>query len=133
MANAEKVRELYDAFGRGDMDTVLGAMDSQIEWREAEGNPYQPDGSPWVGPEAIVQNLFMKLGTEWDDFAARPESFHDAGDAVVVEGRYSGAYKESGKRIDAQFCHVWKMAGDKLTSFQQFTDTGQFQDAMGAR
>jgi hypothetical protein len=133
MADTEKLRSVYTAFGEGDIAAVLGAMDPQIEWREAEGNPYQPDGSAWVGPDAVVQNLFTRLGDEWDGFAVHPKSFHDAGDTVIVEGRYTGAYKDTGKSIDAQFCHVWKMPDDKLTSFQQFTDTGQFQAAMGEK
>ena len=40
-------------------------MDPDIEWSEAGSNPYKPDGKPWLGPDAILNNLFMKLGTEW--------------------------------------------------------------------
>jgi ketosteroid isomerase-like protein len=35
--------------------------------------------------------------------------------------------------MDAQVCHVLGMKGGKLTSFQQFMDTAQLQDVMGAR
>ena len=45
-------RNVYDAFGRGDIPAVLEMMDPDIEWREAEGNPYKPDGKAWLGPEA---------------------------------------------------------------------------------
>lgn len=72
-------------------------------------------------------------GAEWDDFTLHPADFLDAGHTAVVEGRYSGVYKKTGKQLDAQFCHVWKMRGGTLTGFQQFTDTGQWQDAMGIR
>ena len=36
MSNVQMMRDLYEAFGRGDIPTVLGAMDPDIEWREAE-------------------------------------------------------------------------------------------------
>jgi uncharacterized protein len=39
---------------------VLGMMDPDIEWSEAEGNPYKPDGKPWLGPDAVLNNLFIK-------------------------------------------------------------------------
>jgi len=133
MSNVQLMRELYDAFGRGDIATVLGAMDPDIEWSEAEGNPYQPSGTPWHGPDAIVQNLFIKLGTEWDGFTVHPGQFHDAGPTVVVEVRYTGTYKQTGRKLNAQVCHVWKINDGKVTSFQQFADTGQLQDVMGAR
>jgi len=60
-----------------------------------------------------------------------PQKLHDAGDTVVAECRYTGVYKATGKSIDAQACHVWKVRDGKATSFQQYVDTGQMQDAMG--
>lgn len=44
VSNVQMMRDLYDALGRGDVPAVLGAMDLGIEWREAEGNPYEPGG-----------------------------------------------------------------------------------------
>jgi ketosteroid isomerase-like protein len=133
MSNVEHVRQLYAAFADGDIEQVLGAMDPQIEWREAEGNPYEPSGTAWIGPDAVVQNLFVRLGADWDGFTTHPKEFHDAGDTVVVEGRYTGTHKETGKSLDAQVCHVWRVSDGKLTSFQQFVDTAQLQDVMGKR
>ena len=133
MSNAEFLRGLYDAFGRGDVDTVLGGMSPQISWAEAESNPYKPDGKPWIGPDAIVQNLFVKLGADWERFTVTPETFIDAGDRVTVEGRYTAKHNETGKGLDAQFCHVWRVEDGKVVAFQQYTDTARLQEAMGAR
>ncbi len=133
MGNVEMMKGAYEAFGRGDVPAVLGAMDPDVEWREAEGNPYQPTGAAWRGPDAVLQNLFIKLATEWDAFTVSPVQFHDAGDTVAVEGRYTGTYKDTGKSMDAQFCHVWKIRDDKVVSFQQYVDTAQWQKAMAAR
>jgi ketosteroid isomerase-like protein len=133
VGNVQMMRDLYAALGRGDMPAVLGAMDPGIEWREAEGNPYEPGGKAWLGPDAVVQNLFMRLATEWDGFTVHAGEFHDAGDVVVVEGRYTGTYKQTGKKLDAQVCHVWKIRDGKVASFQQYVDTAQLQDVAGAR
>lgn len=130
MGNADLAKSLYEAFGRGDVETVLGAFVPSISWREAENNPYQMDGAEWVGPNAIVENLFMKLATEWDGFTVTPVKFSDAGDRVIVEGRYTGTFKATGKSLDAQFCHVWDVEDGKLKAFQQYTDTAQFQATM---
>ena len=72
------------------------------------------------------------MGEEWNGFTVSPVSFHDAGDTVTVEGRYTGEFKETGKSIDAQFCHIWTLADGKITKFQQYVDTGQLQDVVGA-
>lgn len=118
MDNVSLLKSLYDAFGRGDVPAVLGAM---------------PSGDAWVGPSAVLNNLFMRLGTEWDAFSVHPKSFHDAGDTVVVEGRYTGRYKATGKSMDTQMCHIWDVKDGKLTRFQQYVDTATFQDVMGTR
>ena len=133
MSNVSVVRDIYAAFGRGEVPVVLGAFDAKIEWRQAEGNPYEPSGKAWVGPDAVLQKLFMRLGAEWDGFVVHPKVFHDAGATVVVEARYTGTYKSSGKALDAQVCHVWKIRDGKVTSFQQYVDTAQLQSVMRSR
>lgn len=133
MDNVSLLTNLYDAFGRGDMPTVLGAMSPDIHWHEAESNPYMTSGEAFVGPDAVLKNLFMKLGGEWDGFSVHPKSYHGAGDSVIVEVRYSGTYKATGKSMDTQACHVWDVKDGKVTRFQQYVDTAKLQDVMRAR
>jgi uncharacterized protein len=98
-----------------------------------ESNPYRPSGEPWTGLDAVLNNLFMRLGAEWDGFAVHPKTFHDAGNSVIVEVRYSGTYKAIGRSMDAQVCHVWDLEDGKLTRFQQYIDTAKICDVMGVR
>lgn len=55
--SADLVRGIYDAFGKGDVPAVLGAMDPGIEWNEAENFIYA-DGNPYVGPQAVARGCF---------------------------------------------------------------------------
>jgi len=105
-------------------------MSSKIEWRAAEGHPYRTDDEIWVGPDAVVQKLFLRLGEEWDGFTVAPHSFYDAGETVVVEARYTGKYNATGRELDSPTCHVWKLKDGKITSFQQYIDTAQFDRIM---
>ena len=70
--NVQLIRGMYDAFGTGDVAAVLGQMDQSIEWREAENFMYA-DGNPYVGPQAILEGVFMRLGSEWAPFTILPE------------------------------------------------------------
>ena len=133
MDSVSLLKSLYDAFGRGDIPTVLGAMSPEIKWYEAESNPYMPSGKAWVGPDAVLNNLFMKLAAEWDSFTVHPKSFHNAGNSVIVEARYTGTYKATRKSMDTQVCHVWDVKDGKVTRFQQYVDTAKLQDVMGVR
>ena len=127
MGNTDVVTSIYTALRGADIDTVVAVFDDDIEWREAEGHPYQPDGAAWQGAEAIVQNLFVRLATEWDTFRVVPAHIHDAGATVVVEGRYHGTFTATGKKLDAQFCHIWQLNAGKVQAFQQYADTAQLQ------
>ena len=127
--NVDVIRGLYDSFSRGDVPVVLGQMDPQIEWNEAENFIYA-DGNPYVGPQAVLTGVFMRLGTDWEGFSVAPAKFLDAGDHVVVLGTYSGTHKRTGKAVRAQLAHVWELRDGKVVRFQQYTDTKQFADAV---
>lgn len=122
------VKGLYDAFARGDAAAVLGAFDPGIEWREAEGFLYA-DGNPYRGPQAVAEGVLQRLGSDVEHFTVSPERFVEAGDTVLVEGRYRGRMKATGRAVDAQFAHVWQVRNGKVVRFQQYTDTRQWADA----
>jgi uncharacterized protein len=129
--NVDLIRSIYDAFAAGDVPGVIALMNPGMVWNEAENFPYA-DGNPYRGPEAILGGVFARLGSEWDGFAAVPEEFLDAGDTVVVLGRYRGVFKATGRALDAQLAHVWRVAGGKAAAFQQYTDTLQAARVTGA-
>lgn len=121
MTNGEIISGLYEAFATGDVPTVLGAMDADIEWNEAEGFMY---GGTYNGPNAILEAVFMKLGTEWEGFAAVPDKIVDGGDGnVVALGTYSGKYLKTGKSMAVPFAHAWELRDGKIAKFRQYLDT----------
>jgi ketosteroid isomerase-like protein len=128
MRNVDIVRGLYAAFAKGDVAGVLGALDAAVEWREAEGFLYA-DRNPYVGPQAVGEGVFARLGASVDGFAVVPERFIDGGEIVVVQGRYRGEMKASRTAVDAQFAHVWELRNGKIVRFQQYTDTKQWAEA----
>jgi uncharacterized protein len=129
-ANVDVVKSLYEAFGKGDVPVVLAAMDPGIVWNEAENFPYA-DRNPYIGPTAVVEGVFARLGGEWEYFKLAVEEVLDAGDTVVSRGRYDAAYKKTGGKISAQFAHFWKLRDGKVLTFQQYTDTLQVAKAIG--
>ena len=131
MSSVQLTRDIYDAFGRGDIPAVLGCFAPDMEWHPAEGHAFRPDGSPWVGRDEIAEGFFAQIGEAWSTFTVTPRRFHDAGDTVVVEGRYTGVLRESRESIDAQFCHIWTARDGKMTT-QQYMDTAQLQHAVAA-
>ena len=120
--NVAVIRGIYEAFGSGDIPAAIGGMSPEIVWNEADDFPYA-DGNPYVGPPAILEGVFARIGSEWDGFGANVEEVLDAGDTVVALGRYSGTYKTTGKSQDTQFVHVWRLRDGKAVRFQQYANT----------
>jgi ketosteroid isomerase-like protein len=130
MTNSQLVKYVYEKFAQGDAASVLATFDKNVEFRLAEGHPYQPEGKPWFGGDAIARNFFMKAGPEWDGWTISFDELLDMGEAVVVECRYGGIYKPTGKRMNVQVCHVWRFANGKIRSFHQYLDTARLQEVM---
>lgn len=128
--NVAVIRGIYEAFGAGDIEGVVGRMSPGIVWNEAENFIYA-DHNPYTGPEAILTGVFGRIGADWDDFACVPEEILDAGDTVIALGHYHGSFKATGTSVKAQAVHVWRVDEGKATQFQQYTDTLQFARATG--
>jgi ketosteroid isomerase-like protein len=129
--NIEFIKGMYAAFARGDVPTVLGAMDEKIEWNEAEGNPYNP-GHPFVGPSQIAEGVFVRVMNDIEGFEIHPERFIGQDSTVVMLGRYRGVKAHAtGKPLDAQAVHVWELRDGKVVNFQQYVDTLQMSDILG--
>ena len=129
-ANIDSIRALYSSFAAGDVPGVLARMSPDIVWNEAENFPYA-DRSPYRGPDAIVSGVFARIAADWDGFQAVPEELLECGDTVIAFGRYRGTHKATGRAVDAQMVHVWRLDHGKVTAFQQYADTLQFARAAG--
>jgi steroid delta-isomerase-like uncharacterized protein len=127
--NVGVIDGLYKAFDAGDIPSVLGAMDANVVWNEAEGNAYA-DGNPYIGPDAVLNGVFARVGGEWDGFKLVNIELHDmSNNQVLATLRYNGTYKKTKKIIDAQVAHLWTLNNGKVSAFQQYVDTKQLADA----
>ncbi|MBT8306527.1 MAG: ester cyclase [Maribacter sp.] len=129
--NVSIIDGMYKSFATGDVPAVLAAFDANIIWNEAENFPYA-DRNPYKGPDAVVDGVFARLGSEWDYWNLVDIELHDmANDQVLATGRYQAKYKKNGKTIDAQFAHLWTLKEGKVLNFQQYADTKQVTDVVG--
>ena len=118
----------YEAFARGDMDAVLADMHVDVEWHQAQGLAH---GGVYHGIYEVRHSVFDPLDRDWwDEFVVTPEEYIDAGSDVVVLGRYRGNARESGKRLDVPFVHVWTFDDGLVVRFRQFLDTAGWVEAL---
>ena len=118
------VRSVYEAFASGDVRGVLDLMDDEVEWNEAEHFTYWT-GGPFIGPQQVLENVFAKIGRDFDGFTVQVGRLVGYGDTVLSEGRYCGTARGSGKHLNVQMAHVWDVRDGKIVRFQQYVDTWQ--------
>jgi ketosteroid isomerase-like protein len=121
--NKEIVATAYDNFAKGDVPAVLAVMDPQIEWTEAEGWPLY--SGTLVGPQAIVDGVFMRLGEIGENFSLNVSQLVAEGDTVVALGTCAWDRADSGGHAEVKMAHVWTLVDGKLSRFQQHIDTAK--------
>lgn len=128
--NIQIIDSLYNAFAKGEIPTVLGLMHPQIEWNEAESNVLA-DGNPYIGPDAVVEGVFARLGANHEYFTLENIKTHGMNDNMVLATlRYDAKVKATGKTYNAQVAHLWTLNDHgKITAFQQYVDTKKLADA----
>jgi len=129
-ANVGVIDGLYKAFAVGDIPKVLAGLDEKIIWNEAEGNKYA-DGNPYIGPEAVLNGVFARIGGEHEYFKLVNIELHEmSNNKVLATLRYQAKLKKNGATYDAQVAHLWSLKDGKAISFQQFLDTKKVNDAI---
>jgi ketosteroid isomerase-like protein len=123
--NKEIVEGAYASFAKGDVPAALGVMADNIQWTEADGFAL---AGTYVGPQAVLEGVFMRLGEVGDDFAVVPEQFVADGDTVVALGNYTWKHKSSGEPAVVKMVHVWTIDDGKAVAFQQHVDTHRVRE-----
>ena len=121
--NKEIIAGAYASFAKGDVPSVLAVMDPTIEWTEAEGWPLY--SGTLVGPQAVVDGVFMRLGEIGENFSVNVTQLVAEGDTVVALGTTSWNRNGSGEPAEVKTAHVWTLADGKVTRFQQHVDSAK--------
>ena len=123
MTNVDLVKQAYSNFATGNVPAVLALFDPAIEWHECKGMPFVKGDGIFIGPEAIVTNVFMNLPVFFDGFNIAVNEIFGADDRVVMVGFYQGTNKATGNPFKANATHVWTVKDGKLTHFFHAVDT----------
>jgi ketosteroid isomerase-like protein len=123
--NIQIVQSAYEAFARGDIETMLGSLAPTFEWRE-------PDGSLYAGVyrtrEELVEKLLMRLGADFE-LTMTPDEIVEVGSTVIVRGRYEGTHRRTGKKATCRYVSFNEFEDGKLARYEHFFDTALYQSA----
>ena len=127
--NTKLVQDVYAAFGRGDIQTLLGHLDNAVVWRPIYGAGKQvPTSGEWAGRAAVAE--FFRVLAEKQTFESfEPRDFISQGDKVVVLVHYVGGPKATTKRFASDWTMVFTVRDGKVVHFQEFCDSAAINAA----
>jgi uncharacterized protein len=110
--NGELIRRGYDAFSKGDMETIAEVFGPDIRWTVSGRN--QISGT-YSGQEETFA-FFGKLVELTDGtFSVAVHDLLASDDHVVVLARESAS--RNGKSLESDDVHVWHLAGGQAVEF----------------
>ena len=116
--NAAVVEAAYEAFGRGDIEAVLGMLDPDVEWSTPQTVPH---GGTFKGVDGVL-SFFQGLGAVWDGLSLDVESVSDAGPNLAVGVvRASGTIRGKGAASYGT-AMVFTIDNGKITRFREYVD-----------
>ena len=125
--NVEIARLGYEAFNRGDIDSLLDLCAPGIEWRDFA----TIDTETVTGKEA-VRAYFETVMEAWEEIRLEPEEITDlGGDRVLVVSHLTARGKGSGIGVDGRGADLLTFDGGSLVRWMGYADRAQALEAAG--
>ena len=123
MTNVETVKAIYQAFGRGDVPTILDKLDDAVEWETMVPVPEVPWLLARRGKANIVGFFESMAPLQFTRF--EPRTIFDGDDKVFVLIDFEA--KAQGKSYSfPNNGHLWQFnVAGKVVKFDHVTDTAQ--------
>jgi ketosteroid isomerase-like protein len=119
----KQFRDGYDAFNRGDFETVLRNFDPDFEGYDREEIP---DPRHSEGLEGALE-AFANMVELFDEYEIVPVEFVEGEEHVVVVARQRGRGRASGAQVEDDIVHVWTVKDGKVLGLRAFSSK---QDAL---
>lgn len=119
MSNVDTARSAYEAFGRGDLETLKEMMTEDGTWLTSDELPL---GGETHGRDAIIAN-FAQIPNYWATFSVEPEEFIDAGDWVIVRGTQRVGNDRGS--AEAPYAHLLKFEDSQIARGEFYADTAK--------
>ncbi len=122
-----KIKEIYSAFGRGDIAAILASATDDVSW-EFEA----PAEISWGGirhGRAEAAGFFSGIAAEHVDPVLKMTEFFATDDAVAAFGRYDATLRATGVKVSTPVAHYFKFRDGKIARYINIINTGAFVEA----
>jgi ketosteroid isomerase-like protein len=118
--NLDVIKRGYDAFGRGDINELLGLLDENIDWI-TPGPSDLPTAGHRHGRQEVAA-FFQILNDIFQIELFTPRQFIAEGDRVVVTGDEVARIRSAGTTVEYVWAHVFELKDGRVVRFQEYGD-----------
>ena len=122
--NVKTVRTIYDAFGRGDIATILGALTDDVDWSSGAASRSAPWFGRRIGKDAVT-GYFRSIGEAIEVLDFTQLSFAATDTEVMVLNQFRMRSRRSGKEAAMHLHHYWRFRDGKVAFWRGSEDTEQ--------
>jgi ketosteroid isomerase-like protein len=120
--NIQQVQQMYEAFGRGDVPTILSYLADDVDWKAIGPESVMSYYAQRSGPEAVGQ-FFVDLNNEVEYSHFMPVGFYVDGDKVFVPGEYTYTVRRNGKSGSGNWMMIFTLNDDgKVVHWRSYED-----------
>ncbi len=123
-ANAETIRTIYAAFGRGDVPAILSHLTENVDWDNSRDSAKE---IPWHGNfsgKAKVPGFFTAIAKHVDVPVLELKEFVSDDRGVAVRLHVRLVVKKNGRAAEFDAIHLWTFDGQgRVAGYRQFNDT----------
>jgi ketosteroid isomerase-like protein len=127
--NVEIVRAAFDAWNRGDHDTLLGLWDEEADFYPLRA---QLEGRAYHGRDGL-RRFIVELAEDWEEVRFEVDEVREAGGQLVAFGRFLARGKASGIELNVPLGLVGVVRDKKVVYSRFFSDPADALAAAGQR
>jgi ketosteroid isomerase-like protein len=120
--NIKTIQRVYEAFGRGDVGTILEAVTDDVDW----ATDTSATGAPWFGVhhgKDGVAAFFQQFGETMEVSEFTPVTFAANESAVLTVVHFKAKSRATGKASEMNLHHYFVFTGPKISYYRGSEDT----------
>ncbi len=122
------VNSIYDAFGKGDIQTIINYLSDDVQWEQWADNSAQKAGVPWMqarhGKEGAWE--FFRMIGEWNIKEFKVLSVMGNDKQVAAEFVLEADVPATGGHFRDEEMHLWTFNEEGMVArLRHYTDTAR--------
>jgi uncharacterized protein len=127
--NIKTIKAVYEAFGSGDLATILGSVSDDVDWATDTAST----AAPWYGKrtgKSGVTDFFEAFGSTMEIEEFTPQTFAGNDTDVLTIVLCRAKARATGKAVDMNLHHFFQFRDGRIVYYRGTEDTSQTEAAL---